>query len=130
MKNFKMSLIVLIVSFFVNTVSAQQSVILNKKTSRTNDNTTVTIKFDVDKITSAAQAETFRSKMEASVATKGKVTVGPLVAGKSSYVFMFKRKEFKLEHFQNALLAAGLNDVVIDGQKMKTNTLVAKSAKK
>lgn len=130
MKNPKTALIVLVISFFVNAVSAQQSVILNKKTARTDDNVSVKIKFDVDKITSAAQAETFRSKMQTSVGANGKVTVTPVAGGKSTYVFMMKRKEFKLEHFQKALIEADLNDVVIDGEKIKSADLVSRTAAK
>ncbi|CAN5513826.1 hypothetical protein BH10BAC1_BH10BAC1_13210 [soil metagenome] len=130
MKTLKTTLIVLVLSFFVSTISAQQSVILNKKTSKVENNTSITIKFDVDKMTSAAQAETFRSKMATSVGADGKVTVAPMAGGKSTYSLMFKRKAWSVDRLQAALLAAGLNDVVIDGEKLKTTALAAKFKKK
>jgi hypothetical protein len=130
MKPIKVTLIVFVFSFFVNTISAQQTVILNKKSSRTEDNTSIKFKFEVDAITSSAQLETLRSKMAASVVANAIVTAAPIVDGKSTFVVSFKRKEFKSEYFQNALIAAGLNDVVVDGEKIKTVDLTAKYAKK
>ncbi len=130
MKNLKVTSIVFILSFFVSTISAQQTVIINKKTSRTEDNTSIKFKFEVDAITTSAEVETLRSKMAASVGANAIVTAAPIVDGKSTFLVSFKRKEFKSVYFQNALIAAGLNNVVLDGENIKTSELVGHFQKK
>ncbi len=130
MKNLKTYLIVLLVSLFVNTLSAQkQSVLVNQKTFRTNDNTSVKIKFEVDQLGTAAQVETLRAKL-ASFAGVVKVLASPIVGNKATFQMTFPTT-FKAKNFQDALIAAGLNDVIVNNKdNVKTSELVAHFQKK
>ena len=130
MKNLKTSLIVLFIALFVNTISAQkQSVLINQKTFRTNDNTSVKIMFDVDQLTSATQLETLRAKL-AGFTGVVKVVASPVAGNKSSFVMTFPTS-FKAQNFQDALISAGLNDVIVNNKdNIKTSELVAHFKKK
>ncbi|MGZ4049232.1 MAG: hypothetical protein ACXVNN_07710, partial [Bacteroidia bacterium] len=114
MKNLKISLIVLFVSLVVNTISAQQKAYINQSTVKTNNNTNVFMKFDVDQLTSAAQVEALRAKL-ASFSGVTKVVATPVAGNKSTFTMTFPYKNFKGIIFQNALISAGLNDVVVNG---------------
>ncbi|MGZ4156321.1 MAG: hypothetical protein ACXVED_04135, partial [Bacteroidia bacterium] len=115
MKNLKISLIVLFVSLVVNTISAQQKAYINQSTVKTNNNTNVFMKFDVDQLTSAAQVEALRAKL-ASFSGVTKVVATPVAGNKSTFTMTFTYKNFKGIIFQNALISAGLNDVVVNGK--------------
>jgi dTDP-4-amino-4,6-dideoxygalactose transaminase len=130
MKNLKTTLIVLFISLFVNTISAQkQSVLINQKTVRTNSNTDVKIMFDVDQLTSAAAVETLRAKLAGFTGVK-KVVATPAAGNKSTFVMTFPTT-FKLQNLQDALLAAGLNDVIVNNMdQVKTAQLVDHFKKK
>jgi hypothetical protein len=130
MKNLKTSLIVLFISLVVNTISAQkQTVHLDQKTFKTNDNTSVKIKFDVDQLTSAAQVETLRAKL-ASFTGVVKVVASPVAGNKSTFVMTFP-KTFKAKNFQDALAFAGLNDLLVNNKdNVKTSDLVSHFSKK
>ena len=130
MKNLRISLIVLFVSFFVSAINAQQTVYINKKTVRTDDNVSVKIKFDVDKITNAAQAETLRTKL---AANKGvfKVTASSVnPANQCTFTMTYPKAQFKLQNLQDALIASGLNNVMLNQESIKTADLVTHSQKK
>jgi len=130
MKNLKTYLIVLFVSLFVNTLSAQkQSVLINQKTLRTNDNISVKIKFDVDQLSSAAQIETLRAKL-ASFSGVKKVLASPIAGNKATFQMTFPTT-FKAKNLQDALLSVGLNDIIINNKdNIKTSELVAHFQKK
>ena len=124
MKNLKSILVVLFISLFVTTISAQkQSVLINQKTFRTNSNTSVKITFEVDQLTSAAQVEALRVKL-ASFAGVVKVEATPAAANKSTYLMTFPTA-FKAQNLQDALISAGLNDVIVNNKdNIKTTELV------
>lgn len=130
MKNLKISLIVLFISLIVNTISAQsQSVLINQKTLRTNDNTSVKMKFEVDQLTSAAQIETLRAKL-ASFTGVVKVVAAVEAGNKSTFEMTFPTT-FKAQNFQDALISAGLNNVVVNNiDHIKTADLVSHFNKK
>lgn len=129
MKNLKISLIVLFISLFVNTISAQkQSVLINQKTLKTVDNTSVKIRFEVDQLSTATQVETLRAKL-ASVAGV-KVIASPVENNKSTFVMNFPTT-FKPQNLQDALVAAGLKDVIVNNKdNIKTTELVGHFKKK
>ena len=124
MKNLKSILVVLFISLFVTTISAQkQSVLINQKTFRTNSNTSVKITFEVDQLTSAAQVEALRVKL-ASFAGVVKVEATTAAANKSTYLMTFPTA-FKAQNLQDALISAGLNDVIVNNKdNIKTTELV------
>jgi hypothetical protein len=130
MKNLKISLIVLFISLIVNTISAQsQSVLINQKTLRTNDNTSVKMKFEVDQLTSATQIETLRAKL-ASFAGVVKVVAAAEAGNKSTFEMTFPTT-FKAQNFQDALISAGLNNVIVNNiDHIKTADLVSHFNKK
>src|SRR4051812_42698680 len=123
MKNLKISLIVLFISLFVNTISAQKQLVhLDQKTFKTQDNTSVKIKFDVDQLATAAQVETLRAKL---AAVKGvtKVTASPVAGNKSTFVMNFPTT-FRLQNLQDALVEAGLTDAIVNNiDNVKTSQL-------
>jgi hypothetical protein len=129
MKNLKISLIVLFISLVVNTISAQQKAYINQSTFKTNNNTSVFLKFDVDQLTSAAAVETLRAKL-ASFSGVKKVIASPVTGNKSTFTMTFPYSTFKAINFQNALVSAGLNDAVVDNKDIKTADLVSHFGKK
>ncbi len=123
MKNLKTTLIVLFISLFVNTISAQKAYI-NQKTVRTNSNTSVKMTFDVDQLSNAAQVETMRAKLAGFTGVKQVVT-SPAAAGKTTFVMTFPTT-FKPQNFQDALVAAGINEVLVNNKdNVKTTELVS-----
>ena len=123
MKNLKTTLVVLFVSLFVNTISAQKAYI-NQKTLRTNSNTSVKITFDVDQLANATQVETMRAKLAGLSGVKKVVASPAVTAGRTSFEMAFPTT-FKPQNFQDALLAAGINQVLVNNKDLvKTSELV------
>jgi hypothetical protein len=121
--------ITLLMGLSVHVFAQKQSVIINQKTFRTNSNTGVKIKFDVDQLTSATQIETLRAKL-ASFSGVLKVVASPVAGNKATFLMTFPTT-FKAKSFQDALLSAGLNDVLVNNiDKVKTTELVDHFKKK
>ena len=125
-----MFLIVLFVSIFVNAIHAQQTVYINKKTVRTNDNVNVKITFDVDKITSDSQAEMIRSKLAANKGVSKVIASSVNSANQCTFTITYPREQFKPQHLQDALIAAGLNNLMVDKEAVNATDLVAHFQKK
>lgn len=130
MKNLKTSFVVLFITLFVNTISAQKQLVhLDQKTFKTQDNTSVKIKFDVDQLTNATQVETLRAKL-ASFKGVTKVVASSVAGNKSTFIMSFPTT-FRLQNLQDALVAAGLNDAIINNiDNVKTSGLVDHYKKK